>query len=310
MNNTISFGDIFRAVCRKSWVIAASAGTMAACAVVYLHVATPEYTAEMTVVPVTSSSAPIGGQLSGLASLAGVNLSGKGEQIDLYREALQSRIVALEIAKDQKLMRQLYPEEWNAQTSTWQHPPSARHSLKSAIYWVLGMPTPQWREPDADRVERLLDDKVNVSFGPDSPITAVSVHHPKPQVALALLVKLHETADAVLRQRAVARTGEYTTYLQGKLAEVMVADYRAALVQALADQEKQRMVAMSGLAFAAEPFAPEKVSHMPTKPNGPIVLIAAILAGFIIGVTIVLYRSFFAAPATPREVRAKVVPAE
>jgi len=68
-------------------------------AIIYLHSATYLYTAELDVTPVQSSASNVGGKLgglSGLASLAGVNLpQNSGEaQFELYVEGIQSRSVA------------------------------------------------------------------------------------------------------------------------------------------------------------------------------------------------------------------------
>lgn len=292
MPENITLNDILTAV-RRQWKLEVCIiGAFFLSAVAYLHAATPIYTASMSVVGVSGGSKPVSGGISGLAGLVGVNLDGATEQIDLFREAVQSGVAAEAIAADDKLMHRLFAGEWDAAAKAWREPPSALGSVSNTMRAVLGVAPRTWSAPDARRVERLLDDAVTISFGPDSPVTEIEVDHKDPETAIMLLTALHRGADAALRAKMLARTTQYIAYLQQQFQKETIGEYRDALINAMAEQEKQRMIALAGDDYAAEIFSRPSVTAYPTKPNGPIVLIAAILAGVLVGFLAAMYREF------------------
>jgi hypothetical protein len=81
-----------------------------------------------------------------------------------------------------------------------------------------------------------------------------------------------------MRLKSLQRANAYTTYLNEQIATVQIAELRRALSDTLADQEKQRMSAMSGLPFAADPVGGVSVSARPIRPS-PILLLVAGAAG-------------------------------
>lgn len=304
MSSTITFGDLARALRRGAAVVGATTLLFLLGAVIYLHLATETYTARMTVTAVQSSEQPMGGQLSGLASLAGISLAGKtSSPIKLYQAGLKSRLAAEALSRDEQLMRSLFAEEWDAERSQWRRPSNSFDGIKDTVRRALGLRETSWRKPDAQRVHGLLREIVEISEVPESPLTEVTVEHDDPAVALRLLRQLHTSVDASLKRRAIDRTSRYVSYLRNQLSTVTVADYRQALTAALADQEKQRMVAMSGLAYAADLFDAPTVPSEPSKPQGGLVIAIAVLSGLLFGVLIVLYRAFFSSQASSSEGR-------
>ena len=87
------------------------------------------------------------------------------------------------------------------------------------------------------------------------------------EFAMQLLRSLHQTADEMLRQRAIKRTTDYIAYLSGTLAKITVAEHRLAIAQALSEQEKAAMAARSGAAFAAEVLEQPWANSYPSSPS-------------------------------------------
>lgn len=253
----------------------------------YLHFATYRYTAELTVTPVYSTQQLPAG-LSSIASLAGISLPGEKAvtPIALYSEALRSRDVAAAVVADPVLMRHIFSEEWDAAAGRWRNPGGLVQGLVQTANRLLGIPVQPWSPPDASDVQRHVAKHLAIFEDPRSNITTVAVDDPHPQMAKRLLATLNEAADRHLRERALAILGEYIAYLERKLLEVQVAEYRQSLAQALADLEQRRMIASSNAPYAAEPLGAIVASVKPTTPKPLVVLAAATILGLLAGLAI------------------------
>lgn len=258
-------------------------------ALVYLHVATYKYRADMSLAPPqTSSGGSAGaslGNLGGLAALAGVNVGsqGGGLNFQLYKEAVYERETAEKLAANPWLMQAIFDSEWYPLTRRWHEPIGVVPSVKHVIFTILGMPDQGWRQPDAARLEEFIAKNVSVSTNSKSPVMRLSIHHQDPYFAVRFLNAMHMAIDSELRLRLLSRTTQNISYLSAELARTQVAEHRQALATALGEQERLRMTANSTVAFAAEPFGAASATRLPETPNGPMVMMIAFVAGVAVG---------------------------
>lgn len=263
---------------------------------VYLRVATYTYTAELKVTP-TQEDKGLSGSIGNLASLAGVNIANTTNvsPFTLYLEGVLSRQVADVLTRRSDVMTVVFGGQWDATESRWVEPESALQPVKDIIKFVLGFPSYNWQEPSAADLEKYIQKNVMVEEDQKTSIASITFDHPNPEFAVKFLSYLHEATDQILRERTLVRSTQYIEYLQKKLESVTVAEHRAALVQALSEQEKLRMMASSNVAFAAEPFGPVKSSARPTSPQPAMVLALSALIGILISIGVIFVRSFAAA---------------
>jgi uncharacterized protein involved in exopolysaccharide biosynthesis len=268
-------------------------------AVLYLHLAVYRYTAELRVTAVYSSQQMPSG-LGGFASLAGINLPGDKQvsPISLYGEAMRSRDVADAVVADKVLMQHLFSEEWDAGAGVWRERPSVRRDVVRTAKRLLGVPDTPWSKPDSADVQRHLSRNLAIVESAKTNVTTVAVNDPDPAMAIRLLSTLNAAADRHIRERALARASEYIVYLERKIMEVQVAEYRQSLVQALSAQERIRMMASTGAPYAAEPLGRIVVSTRPTTPKPVVVLVAGLLFGLILGLLAAALRHFVASSRT------------
>ena len=117
-----------------------------------------------------------------------------------------------------------------------------------------------------------------------TPLVTIMFQSPDPVFAVNFLAALHEADDGFLREQSRARTQSNIAYLTSKLETVSLAEYRAVLFNAIAEQEQQMMLVNNATPYAADPFGPATVSLQPTNPRPLLVLIAATIAGLVAGV--------------------------
>lgn len=278
---------LLAAIWQRRWIVI---GTVIAClavAIFYLNIATYKYTAELKVMPSESSGAGSvsTGGLASLASMAGVNLSKEGSvtPFEQYLEGLKSGLVAETLANRTEIMKVLFRSEWDESKQRFVETSGLPSRAIRSISHMLGLPTYPWQQPNTARLQSYIQKNIAINENPKSQFVTISFEHESPKFARQFLTELHEALDEELRQKALVRSTKYITYLTNQLQQVTVAEHREALVQALSEQEKFRMTASSGLAYAADPFGSVTVSLKPTSPRPIIVIILSIILGGVIG---------------------------
>jgi uncharacterized protein involved in exopolysaccharide biosynthesis len=286
--DAVDIGRLFAMVTARKWWVIGSVVAALVVAVVYLNLAKYTYTVEYQVTPTDSNTQSLLGNLGGLASLAGVNLPGKNDAspFSLYLEALRTRGVAEEAARDPLILQGAFPKDWDDAAGRWRKPDSAVGAIADAVKSTLGLPVYAWRAPDAAALQKFIGDNVTIAEIPKKSLASISIEHESPAFATRLLAAIHRAGDEQLRRRSLTRSTAYIDYIARQLPLVSIAEQRAALSRVLSDQEKQRMIASAGVPFAADPFSPITVSPRPTWPKPILILAIALIGGLFVGVAL------------------------
>jgi len=280
---------LFGRVAARWWLLPLGALVGAALALFYLARADYSYTATLKVYAAPASSgsrAPAG--LGGLAALAG--LAGPGSEnvspFRFYLDGIYSPEVAARLARDPALMHALFPREWDAQNRRWRQPQGPLGRLRVAVMGMLGLPQFGWTPPDANRLQGYIADEVSVLQSVRTPVVTITYDNGNPALAARFLGRLHGTVDGWLREQQTARTRGNIAYLADKLATVTLAEQRTALVNQLAEQERQAMLAHADAPYAADPFDRVTASLEPTRPRPVALLLGALVAGLMLGLVL------------------------
>jgi hypothetical protein len=229
--------------------------------------------------------------IAGLAQLAGATLptNQNALQFRLFIESLYSRDIADEIAKNQDIMKTLFANQWNATTQSWEQPPlTFTEKAINEVRALLGLAPPaQWHPPNGINLLSFLNDYLLVDQDPRKPyLVKLTLLHYNSQFAINFLNYLTATVDNQLRQKALVRANQYMDYISRKLPTVTIAEHRAALTQALGEQERFAMVASSSLPFAADVFEKPWTSTLPDSPKPRQAFLLALVIGGAIGFAI------------------------
>ena len=281
------------AVLRQRWWLVAAitlAGVLAA--VIYLRTATYLYTAELRVyaAPSTTGQPQGGGGLGGLASLAGIapTTAEPATPFRLYLDGVRTREVAERLARDRGLMHTAFAPEWDAATRSWHERRGIGGSIKHALWGLLGLPLPGWRAPDAARLQDFITERVAVTQSLKTPLVSITIETSDPQFGLRFLTELGATVDQYLREQQRQRTQSNIDYLSERLRGITLIEQRAALFNALNEQERQAMLANSRAPYAANPFGVATASTSPTTPRQIPLLLAGLFGGLIAGIAAAL----------------------
>lgn len=291
----VDLANLYQRVKARRTLVLSVLGATVALTILYLHIATYTYTATLMVSPVLSSSSNnVSSKLSGLgglASLAGINLSGdqQTQAFALYQEGLYSRDVADELARDPDILHTVYTLQWDAQAKTWIRPSGPIPFIAGLVKAVLGIPHHPWQPPDGALLQEYIQKRVSLDANPQKPVVTITYKDKDPAFAVKFLRELDQAVDNKLRSNALTRANQYVDYLTNQLSTTTNNDIRESLITTLTDQEKNKMMASATAPYAAQPFGNPSASRRPTSPNTFLVLALAIVLGGAAGVAAALW---------------------
>jgi hypothetical protein len=261
-------------------------------AIIYLHLATYTYTTTLTLIPTQPQQRDLGGQLGGLAAVAGINLPATPTAVSpftVYPETAQTRQVAADMIRVwPEVMPALFGGQWNPETKTWHEPSSLSRTILGVLRPILGIPAYKWRAPGAPELQQYIASAVGVGQDKKKPILTISLSNKDPDFARKFILTMHQSTDRVLRRMTLDRAKKYAGYLEIKLMTTQTSVVRDVLTQSLSEQETLVMMGNADTDFAAQPLSPPESSLRPTRPVPVIVLLVGILLGLFAGVGLIL----------------------
>jgi len=293
VTENITLMKLLRLIIRHWRTLLMSTVVIVFIAILYLNITPHKYTITLDVIPVAGKNNPLADQFSGSSSiLAGVTSSASTEAdpFKLFLEAVYTHDIAARLAKRPEIMKLIFKDQWDQNAQQWREAKGMFTPIKNAIKWTLGMPTPDWTAPSGLDVQKYFIENVIVITDRKSPVAVVALDHKRPEIAKKVLQALYEEIDGHLREQASTRSRSYIEYLENRLSEVKVIDYRQAILNSIAQQESTLMRTSPNTAFSAAIFDGPIQTLKPTSPKALIIFILAFFVGYIIGIIIIIAR--------------------
>lgn len=219
----VTIGLLWR-IAVQNWKLWASLILLATLAGLILAVVIPRrYEAEVVALPRGNDRSnllnTLGGQLGGLAALAGL-ANGQGGQRAEAIQMLESKLLAREFIEDNKLLPVLFPSDWDARSQKWKRP----RTLNEGVEYF-------------DRkVRSVLEDR-------RTGLVTVRVMWKDPVSAAAWANELVRRANDRLRDRAVARAQGAITYLKREARNADAVEIQQTLYRLMEEQYKTLLLA-------------------------------------------------------------------
>lgn len=240
--------------CYKYLVLSVAAACAVISAIVGLR-AEPVYRAEVVITEVQNDSmggagASLAGQLSGIASMAGVALGGGSN--NEAKAVLKSRRLIAEFIQRNNLL-----------------PLLMRGSNKRATLW-LGV------NRFEDRVLQIREEKL-------AGTTTVSVDAPDPQTAARWANSFVGLANELIRERALHVAESNLAYLNAQLAKTDEIELRRVLYGLLENETKTVMLAKGRAEYAFSIVDPAMEPDVRISPRRTLMVIVGFIIGLFIG---------------------------
>jgi uncharacterized protein involved in exopolysaccharide biosynthesis len=255
-----------------------------ALAVLYLHVARIRYAVRMEITSASTNDQAKEGGLSALSSIAGISLGGEGSpQFRLFLGSLRSPIAAEAIVSDQDLLKAVFYREWSQTEGRWREPPSVLRAPFKALGSALGWKFVTYAPPGVSRVYDYLNEQLKVIPDNKSGVVTLEIDSDRPATAERVLLTLNAAMNQRLQEHDLEHATIFIGYLTKRLVEVNVVEYRSALIQNIAQEEKTRMQASSPLPYASDILGKPMVSSRPVSPKPGAAWGVAVFFGALLG---------------------------
>jgi len=299
----ISLYDVVGVV-KKQWnLVLGLTAIVTAISLLYAILTTPTYTASVSVQPATedgSGLSSLANQFSGVASLAGVGLSGTDSQREEYLGVLRSRELGNSFIKKYRLKPNLFPEQWDSEAGKWkEYKPGLKGKATQALSSLLAIisedegwkPTISSVPSDWDayneftKVRRIDEDN-------DTGLVTVSMEFRNPYLAAKWANNYVALANSVIRQRTIDEANRALSYLNKEVDKTSVAGLRDSIYHVVETQLERITLANTRKEYAFRVIDSAVVPENRTSPRRILVVIAGLLFGLFIGITAAIARGF------------------
>ncbi|WP_265468221.1 Wzz/FepE/Etk N-terminal domain-containing protein [Aeromonas salmonicida] len=290
----IDLRALFAALWRGKWWIIISTLVGAVIAVTFAISLPNVYRSEALLAPSAEQQggglAAMAAQFGGLASLAGVNLSGGGSdktaiavEIGKSRQFLshfirqhQLEVPLMAVAKADKATGELVIDE-------------GAYDVASKK-WVREVPPGKSVEPTDWELVKGFRDVASISQDAKSGLVTVAVEYYSPELAKQWVDWLVADLNEAMKLRDQTDATRNITYLTAQLEKTPVADMQKVFYQLIEDQTKTLMLTEVNQEYVFKTLDPAVVAEEKAKPKRALIAVLGTLLGGMLGVMIVLVR--------------------
>jgi hypothetical protein len=277
-DESVSLATVLAAV-RASWKLIVSAVLIGAGGALVVTLFMPTiYRAKIIVAPVTESDSigghglggMLGGEIGGLASMAGIDISGGDARKQEYYATLMSVGFAREFIQSENLMPLLFPDRWDTHTGNWR-PGVHIPTLGAGVRMLVS----RFRTITEDRKTSL----VTVTFDCTSP-----------ELAARLANRSIEMVNDRLRNEAIKTADLSIEYLNKEIVKTNVVGVQQGIYQLIQEQINKSMVANVQREYAYKVIDPAVVPDIKASPLRGLIGSIGAIAGLVLSLSWVLLR--------------------
>lgn len=289
----IDLSEIFSAIWQGKWIIIFTTFVFSMVGVLYALSKPNIYTAQAVLSPAKSNDqngmAAMAAQFGGLASLAGINLSGgSSDDKTISVATMQSRkFVNQFIKKHDLLVPLLAAKEWNPTTRELTIDPELYDvNNKKWVREVSG--TKSVVPSDWEAYQTFTKGVFNVGDIKENGLTFITITHISPDISKQWVDWLVDDINAWMKKESLNQSKKNIEFLQQQLNKTTIADMRSVFFQLIEEQTKNLMLAEVEDQFAFKVIDPAVVPEQKVGPKRPLICIMFAFLGGVIGISIAL----------------------
>jgi uncharacterized protein involved in exopolysaccharide biosynthesis len=259
-DSEISLAELWRMVWPRKFLVAGIAAVFLAGAIVYALLATPVYRAEVVVVEARETAgqgglSSLAGQLSGLASLAGVNVNTAGNNGREHAAVLRSR----------NLIEQLV----------------VRNKLQPILSRGASQPLSLWKT-----VRMVKEQVVDVQEDTRRGTITISVEWTDPRLVAAWANSFVALANETIRDKATLDARRNIAYLEKRINETTSLEVQKLMYSLIENETKTLMLANSRAEYAFSVVDPATVPELRVRPRRTLIAWVGLALGLAVGVIV------------------------
>ena len=270
--DAIGLGELFKLLWKRKVTIVAVSLAFGIFAGVAAFLMTPRFEVNVLLKPVDRGqqgvSSSISSRFRGLASLAGINLSGSTDDATVAIATLNSRHLVTTFIKEEKLLPVLFEKDWNTEEGAWamdedESPPTLWEGHKFF----------------KENVMRVIED-------PETGLVSLSITWTDPDVSVAWAGALVGRANSYLQEKARQEAESNLAFLRRQMETAKVQEIRTVLSAMITSEMERAMMANVSDEYAfriIDPAAPPDLDNF-TSPKRLLMVVLGIVLGGLLGV--------------------------
>ncbi|KPQ29113.1 MAG: Chain length determinant protein [Marinobacter excellens HL-55] len=292
-DDEIDLRELFATLWRGKWIIIAFTIVFAAAGVFYALSQPNIYQASALLAPAQNEGGSrISGQLSGLASLAGVNLGGGGgaNKTVLAKETLRSRAFLTDFIHHHELAVPLMATKaWDMANERW--------VINSEVY---NPETRQWQQDDSGKSQeptnwdlvKAFRALLSVSDNKDTGMVTLGIKSLSPVAAKDWVEKLVQDINEHMRAQDVQEAEASIAYLEEKLRQTNITGMQQVFYQLIETETRTVMLANAQREYVFKTVDPAVVPQEKSEPKRALIAVVASMLGGMLGVLTVFVIAF------------------
>lgn len=232
----------------------------------------------------------LGGQLGGLASLAGVNLKGS-DKTDLAIEILKSRKFIDEFINEHDLaVPILAAKEWSKDNNTLIFDPEI-YDVENKK-WLKTFSDVQSDNPSTQALYKAFRELLSVTKLKEAGLVSISFEHVSPHFAKEIVDKLVISINTVMKKEVINNSDKSINFLSEQLNKTDVNNIQSVLYELIEEQAKNRMFAEVRDEYIFKTIDPAIVPEKKSSPNRALICIIGTFLGAFLAFIIVVVSHF------------------
>lgn len=296
-DDEIDLRELFTVIWQGKWRIIAITMVFAIASVGLALYLPNIYKSEALLAPASEEQggglSALASQFGGLASLAGVNLGGKGgtDKTQLAIEVLKSRQFTSEFIQKHNILADLMAaKKWDRDSDKLIY--DEDDYIEATNTWVRDVKPPLKPEPSMQEAYKVFSKIIAVNKDKESGMVTLSVEHLSPYVAQQWVTWLIEDINKVMKDRDVAEAYRSTEFLNKQIALTNVADIKTVLYKLIEEQAKTIMFAEVRDEYVFKTIDPALAPEEKAKPKRALICVLGTMLGGMLGMMLVLVRHF------------------
>jgi uncharacterized protein involved in exopolysaccharide biosynthesis len=264
-NRDIDFRQFLLSLWQGRWIIAAVTIAITLAGAIYAFAAPVWFTAEVTLAQAQKRSLGSSlGQLGGLASLAGINLSAPegAEPISV----LKSKGLIRDFISEENLLPILLEDKWDSAKGGWKAAGKDAPDIRDGVKYF------------DESVRSVVEDK-------KSGLVTLSIRWHDAEVAARWANALYQRVNARLRAQTIRESQTSIDYLQKEMQQTTVISLQQSIGRVLEGQMQSMALARSNEEYAFKVIDPAVAPKYRSEPKRLLILVASFMIGLVLGVT-------------------------
>lgn len=296
-NDEIDLAELWRAVWAGKLTIIAISFMFAVASILFALSKPNIYRASAILAPVSEEDGAGGlgalaGQFGGLASMAGIELGGGGnDKTALTLEILKSRsFIENYITKHKLAVPIMAGENWDMATDTL--------ILDNELYdqvnnkWIRDVSPPKKTVPSSWESFKEFSELLSISQDEKTQMITIAIEFFSPSMAQQWLTWLISDVNEFMRNQDQKEAQDSIDYLTEQLENIQVTTMETVFFQLIEEQTKNMMLTKVKAEYVLKTVDPSQVPDEKAGPKRAFIVILGTILGGILSVLIVLIRYF------------------